>query len=399
MSADDPLLRYQVMDPLGRGGSGRTFRGVDRATQQQVAIKVVSLRSMDDGWKQFDLFEREIAVLKSLEHPGIPRYLDSYASEGTGDYFLVMELVEGTPLGQRLAEQRRLEPAALKDLLEQGLKLLGYLHGLSPPVIHRDIKPANLILDPRGKLWLVDFGGVRQAAQAEGNTTVGTFGYMAPEQLHGEATSAADLYSLGATIAALHAGCEADKLPHDGLHMDLEALDLPAALAPVLEPMLEPNPKRRARDAKALLRRLREPSRPPSRGPAASSSTASTSSSAPPRPDPPPTALVPVEGLRDLARVPRPLSVLVWLISGMGAGAITVFQVLLVPLIFRLARHLSRNEARERKARLEDGLQRFETTVGQARRSLSFVAGETHPFRDAEAGSSSESRSDPRRRR
>ncbi len=376
-SFDDPLQRYQIMDPLGRGGSGHTFRAVDRATSRQVAVKVMSLRDVGADWKRFDLFEREVAVLKALDHPGIPHYIDSYASEATGDYFLVMELVEGQALNRRIAEQRRLDGPALRDLLEQALTILEYLHGLSPPVIHRDIKPANLLLDEQGKLHLVDFGGVRKVAQLEGSTTVvGTFGYMAPEQLHGESGPGTDLYALGATIVALHAGAEADRLPHDGLHIDLPALALPPKLGPALKAMLEPDPKQRVHTVAEVRRLLQEPARP---------SAGASSRGGANLPVPAATAApVPIDGLRQLARVPAPFSVVVWIFSALATGGLTVFQVVMLPLIFQIARYFDREEPAAKRAELDEKLVRFEQNVTQARRSLAYVAGQTHPIRDAD---------------
>jgi len=379
---DDPLQRYQIMDPLGRGAGGRTFRAIDRATSRQVAVKVLSLRDTGGDWKRFDLFEREVAVLKTLDHPGIPRYIDSYASEPTGDYFLVMELVDGKPLSRRIAEQQRLDGATLRDLLDQALAILEYLHGLSPPVIHRDIKPANLLLDVQGRLYLVDFGGVRKASQAEGNTTmIGTFGYMAPEQLHGESGPATDLYSLGATIVALRAGAEADRLPHDGLHIDIDALGLPPALEPALRRMLEPDPKHRARSV-AEVRSLLEPAR--------------SSAGAAPRPAATPAepskSLVPVEEVHALARVPAPLSVLVWIFSALGTGVLTVFQVAMLPLVIQIARRWHRNAPAARRERVEDDLRQLERTVVETRRALAHVAGQTHPIRDERRGGGDDER-------
>lgn len=383
---DNPLERYQIMDPLGQGGSGRTFRAVDRSLGRQVAVKVLSLRDMPD-WKRFDLFEREAAVLGTLDHPGIPRYIDRYSSEASGDYFLVMELIDGHPLSDRIVSGGRFPPKVLLDMLEQTLGILEYLHGLSPPVIHRDIKPANLVIDGKGMVHLVDFGGVRHAARASGNTTmIGSFGYMAPEQLHGEATAASDLYALGATIAALHAGVEADQLPHDGLHIDLAAIELPAALTAALTRMLEPNPKSRAASVAQVRRAMAQPKPLP---PSPSPPSGGPSSTKPPRQGGTPPAgsaapLVPVQGIRDLARVPAPLSVVVWIFSALAAGSLTVFQVLMLPLIFQVARFFNRKESAERQTKLEGDLEKFESTVAEARRSLAHVAGSTHPIRDSD---------------
>lgn len=371
----DPLQRYQIMDPLGRGGSGHTFRAIDRVTSREVAVKVLSLRDTGGDWKRFDLFEREVAVLETLDHPGIPRYIDSYASEKTGDFFLVMELVEGQSLHHHIAKQRRLDGAALRDLLVQGLAILEYLHGLSPPVIHRDIKPANLVLDPQGKLHLVDFGGVRKATQLEGGTTViGTFGYMAPEQLHGEAGPATDLYALAATLVALHAGIEADRLPHDGLRIDLPALSLPPALAPVLTRMLEPDPRHRVRsvaEVTALLAappRARQPTPPSPHVPAI--------------PTPSSELPVPLSVARELARVPAPFSVFVWILSALANGALTVFEVVMLPLILQIAQRLDRHQSPERVAQVDANMQQFQRSVTKARRTMAYVAGQTHPLRN-----------------
>lgn len=245
--------RYELGEPLGQGGQGRTYRARDRETDRPVAVKVIQLGSASGGWKSFDLFERECQVLRSLEHPAIPRYLDTFAIEEEGRYFLVMELVEGESLRALLLERQTLSEGQLWNLLHQALEILDYLHGRRPPVIHRDLKPANLIRRPDGRLALVDFGGVRVALQPEGGSTmIGTFGYMAPEQLHGEATPATDLYALGATLAALASGTEADKLPRQGLKVDLAAVLPDSLLRALLSRLLEPDPTNRPASVAAV---------------------------------------------------------------------------------------------------------------------------------------------------
>jgi hypothetical protein len=236
--------RYRLEQLLGEGGQGRTYRATDSESGRAVAVKVIQLGV--GGWKPFDLFERECQALRSLSHRAIPRYVDTFALEEEGRYFLVMELVEGTSLRRMLLDKQPFSEAQLYNLLHQSLAVLDYLHGRHPPLIHRDIKPANLILRHDGALVLVDFGGVRLALQPEGGSTViGTFGYMAPEQLHGEATAATDIYGLGATLAALASGLEADKLPRQGLRADLSAVMAPSPLREVLQRMLEPDPTQR----------------------------------------------------------------------------------------------------------------------------------------------------------
>ncbi|RMH43162.1 MAG: serine/threonine protein kinase [Deltaproteobacteria bacterium] len=260
MSFDGPLLRdrYRLGPPLGAGGQGRTFAAVDTADGDRVvAIKRLAL---GDGtsWKQFDLFEREVRVLERLHHPGIPRYLDHFEGDPPGTFYLVMERAPGRPL----SDAHTLSESALRAILIRALGILAYLHSRTPPVIHRDIKPANLLWADDGRVSLVDFGGVRDALRTGGGSTVvGTFGYMAPEQLHGQAMPATDLYGLGATAVALAGGIEPEHVPRNGLRMDLRAhlRDLSPDLVDVLAWMTDPDPDARPQSAKDVLRRLARP--------------------------------------------------------------------------------------------------------------------------------------------
>lgn len=397
MVTEDPLRRYQIMEPLGSGRQGHTFRAVDRDTHRQVAIKVISLRSLTDGWKTYDLFEREVAVLKSLEHPGIPRFIDSYASEKTGDFFLVMELIDGTPLSDYVAGKRRLPNSQLEGLLRQVLDILEYLHGLAPAVIHRDIKPANLVVDGRGLVHLVDFGGVRRAISPEGGSTViGTFGYMAPEQLYGQATSATDIYALGATFAALIAGVEAEQLPHEGLRIDVAAISAPPGLAEVLPKMLEPEPSqrletvadvRRALDQAARTRGAQPPREARRRGPtsAAAAPEAEVSEQ---------TALAIPDAAKELARLEGPLSVLVWIITALGSGILLFAEVALLPILFQLIKAISQSR-HHRSAEID-----YKKTLGavrHSRRTLTYIADETRPDRSRSKTSPRASSKNPSR--
>jgi serine/threonine protein kinase len=185
------------------------------------------------------------------------------------------------------------------------LEILDYLHTRSPPVVHRDIKPSNIMRAPNdGRCSLVDFGGVLDAAREKGGSTiVGTFGYMAPEQLHGQAVPATDIYALGATIVALASGIEPEDVPRKGLKMDL-AKHLPsmhAGFRGVLEAMTEPDPEKR-------------PQRP--REVAAMLAKAKVSEPARRREDTPPMAIVPeapraIRPARPiLTTVPEPLRAL-----------------------------------------------------------------------------------------
>jgi serine/threonine protein kinase len=189
---------------IGRGGNGTTWRAAD-TDGQTVAVKELPLR-MGTPAKTIELFHREAAILQQLTHRGIPQYFEHFeGGEGRGrSLFVVMSFVDGPSLERRLRSHRFDEREVL-ELMAALLDILSYLHSLSPPVIHRDLKPANVILTADGPA-LIDFGSVRDAlrdADLGGSTVAGTFGYMAPEQFHGDATPATDLYGLGALAVAL----------------------------------------------------------------------------------------------------------------------------------------------------------------------------------------------------
>ena len=389
--ADVRLQRYQIMEPLGRGAQGTTYRGIDRASGDEVAIKVLSIKGMPD-WKGFELFERECRVLARLEHPGIPRFLDHYASEESGDYFLVMGLAAGRSLHARRREGERFDELRLRDLLDQALDILAYLHDRSPPVIHRDIKPSNLVLSDAGRLSLVDFGGVREALRPEGGSTmIGTFGFMAPEQLHGDATSATDIYALGATFASLASGIDPEDMPRAGLRIDLDSILPRHPLREVMAAMLEPDPSQRLQDADAV----REFSSGPHRSAKTSRSegTATPSAAGVARPRRKPDAVIrdgqlarrnangevalPDE-LEQLAKVDNRLfGVLLWLFAAMASGILTLVEAVVLPLFYKIVFALNSNE--ETRAQLQGESDEARTKVRESRRMMRALAERTSP--------------------
>ncbi len=269
---DGPVIggRYRLGPQLGTGSQGEIFLARDEKAKGADDREVVVKRLRPRGtWKSFELFEREAKVLSQLRHAGVPRHIATI-EEPSGTFNLVMQRVPGDNL-RDLVARRRLSQLELRDVLIRGLEILDYLHTRTPAVVHRDLKPANIVRAPDGKLSLVDFGGVLEAARDTGGSTiVGTFGYMAPEQLHGQATPATDLYALGATIASIAGGVEPEDIPRKGLRMDLDRHlpSLDRGLRSVLTAMTEPDPDKRpqrARDVVALLARTRPPTSDPER--------------------------------------------------------------------------------------------------------------------------------------
>ena len=203
--------RYEVVRPLGQGSFAETLLARDLAGGQLVAIKVLHPRAAQ-GWKAYELFEREAAVLRGLRHPAVPTIHEAFSApwDGAADAaFLVMEYVEGESLAARIAAHRHLDTSDVLHLFIEMLGVLDYLHGRIPPVLHRDIKPANIIIRPDGSPALVDFGAVRnvfRSADESGSTVVGSYGYAPYEQFMGQASPASDLYALGATFLHLITG-------------------------------------------------------------------------------------------------------------------------------------------------------------------------------------------------
>lgn len=249
--------RYQLDELLRRGSGVTTYGGVDLASGQPIVVKELRIGELGE-WKEYDLFNREAQTLEALRHPGIPRMLAHFTSEEPPAAYLVMERVPGRSLDKRLAEGRPMTVQEVVRILVAVLRILEHLHSLAPPIIHRDVKPGNIVVSPE-RVCLVDFGGVRRFLPwaPNGSTMIGTFGYMAPEQLHGDATPATDLFSIGATVAALLAGVDASNLPRDGLRIDLGRI--PAARPPLRElvgKLVEPEPSQRFRSAAEALAAL-----------------------------------------------------------------------------------------------------------------------------------------------
>jgi serine/threonine protein kinase len=196
------IAGYQILRTLGRNNSGGRVTYLAEKDERQVVIKQFQF-AKGSGWGELKELEREISILKSLQHPQIPRYIDSFESEQ--GFCLVQEYIPAPSLTE--VRSRSLEQ--IQDIGRQLLDILVYLQALHPPVLHRDIKPENVLCNEQGEVFLVDFGFSRlgSAEVAASSMMVGTTGFIPPELFSGrEPTKASDLYSLGATLLSLITG-------------------------------------------------------------------------------------------------------------------------------------------------------------------------------------------------
>jgi serine/threonine-protein kinase len=195
---------YRLLAKIGQGGMSVVYRAQRPGSETALAVKILSPLAAETGTFT-RRFQREAAVLQRLRHPNIVPVIDF--GEVDGRPFLVMPLVEGGSLGDRLAKGA-MSPGEGGRLLDQVADGLSYAHGQG--VVHRDIKPSNILLDQQGNARLADFGLalVHDASiSLTGSALIGTPSYMSPEQARGATVDArTDQYSLGIVLFEMTTG-------------------------------------------------------------------------------------------------------------------------------------------------------------------------------------------------
>jgi serine/threonine-protein kinase len=187
---------YDVTDsPIGQGGMGQVYLGSD-SKGNRVAVKEILAEYVTDA----DLrarFHHEVKILSQMEHQSIVKMYASF--EEKGNLYLVMEYVEGETIEQYIRRKGAFDEAEAVRLICETLSALGYVH--QKEFVHRDIKPSNIMIRPNGSVCLLDFGiakDMKSKGLTIGQMTIGTDGYMSPEQAEGyNIDQRSDIYSLG----------------------------------------------------------------------------------------------------------------------------------------------------------------------------------------------------------
>ena len=187
--------RYRIKSLIGSGGMANVYKAYDEESQRIVALKV--LKDEHRGDMEFvRRFEREAQAVLMLSHENIVRSYD--VGEDDGISYIVLEYVEGKTLKEIIKEEGPLSPKTAVNYACQVLDALSHAHERG--IIHRDVKPQNVIITPRGKAKLTDFGIARDAAATTrtfaGTNVIGSVHYISPEQARGDnATAGSDIYS------------------------------------------------------------------------------------------------------------------------------------------------------------------------------------------------------------
>jgi serine/threonine-protein kinase len=195
--------KYRILAPLGSGGFGSVYLAEDTWIDKKVALKVPHKQNLD-----FSEMVREPRLLASMSHPNIVTVLTAEKHDNT--FFIVMEYVTGETLEQIILREGALDLNRALDFTCQICNAVDHAHRAG--VLHRDLRPGNMLVSDSGLLKVTDFGTSRfLEIAAHGTTVIGSPPYMAPEQFHGKAVFASDVYSVGVTMYEMLTGA----LPYD----------------------------------------------------------------------------------------------------------------------------------------------------------------------------------------
>ncbi|HEB62707.1 MAG TPA: serine/threonine protein kinase, partial [Bacteroidetes bacterium] len=196
---------YKIIQHIGTGGMGTVYLAEDIMLGRKIAIKMLHSELL---YKKdiLERFKAEAKTLAKLNHPNIAILFNLI--ESSGNYFMIMEYVDGNSLEKLLIENGAVEANKAIDITIQALE--GIEHAHHKKIIHRDLKPANLMLNEEEVVKVMDFGIARalgSARMTREGSVVGTLEYMAPEQIRGqEGDERSDIYAMGIVLYELLTG-------------------------------------------------------------------------------------------------------------------------------------------------------------------------------------------------
>jgi eukaryotic-like serine/threonine-protein kinase len=259
----ETIAHYRISSKLGEGAMGEVYRATDSKLGREVAIKLIPEDFAKDS-ARMSRFTREAQVLASLNHPNIA------AIYGVEDRALIMELVEGPTLAERIKQG----PIPMDEALEYARQIAdGLAAAHDKGIVHRDLKPANIKITPGGTIKLLDFGLAKSdgpwttpvpadetptltVASTGAGMILGTAAYMAPEQARGrQVDRRADIWAFGVILyemlsgSQMFAGDTVTDVLASVVRQEPDLSRVPAKVRPLLRRCLEKDPKRRLRDA------------------------------------------------------------------------------------------------------------------------------------------------------
>jgi serine/threonine protein kinase len=267
----DQFDHYQIQAHMAQGGMSDIYRAFDLINRREVVIKVPDQSMLGDP-AQFERFQRELEVMKTLDHPAILKGL------GSGKFnripYLVTELVDGKSLRSLIENSAPLPPDQILSLALKIADGMSYCH--KNEVIHRDLKPENILITSDGQPVIMDFGlaltkGAHRVTYSNLSATMGTPDYMAPEQIEGQrGDQRTDIYALGTILFELLSGrtpftgdnhmvIMSQHLNDTAPRLDRIAPSISPQLAAIVATCLAQNPDDRYKDMDALKDALQHP--------------------------------------------------------------------------------------------------------------------------------------------
>lgn len=252
--------KYEILKEIGQGGMSIVYVAMDNRLNKQWAVKELK----NDGTQSVEALlkgiEREANILKKVDHPVLPRIVDIMDKEGT--VYVVMDYIQGLALDKILKEQGAQPQEKVIEWAKQLASALDYLHSMNPPIIYRDMKPSNVMLQPDGRVKLIDFGTAKEykVENIADTTALGTRGYAAPEQFgdaqgHGlyKTDARTDIYCLGATMYHIVTGMNPCEPPYEMRPIREWNPGLSSGLENILLKCTQPNPNDRYQSCSELI--------------------------------------------------------------------------------------------------------------------------------------------------